>query len=354
MFGSANFSFPAQRSFSKGKAVADLHDDASAQMNSDCIARNPANTGAAHEVTVVIVSYNTRELTLRAIETLNENAGNVAMRVIVWDNASADGSADAIAKAFPDIELIRSEENIGFARANNAVVDIVTSEWLLLLNPDTETHPAAVERLLAFARAHPEAGIVGGRTVYPDGRLNPASCWNKMSPWSLFCSAFGLSRAFPDSAVFNPEGLGGWRRDSERYVDIVVGCFYLLKTALWRELGGFNPRYFMYGEEADMCLRAAKIGYRPMITPDAQIMHLLGAATAKREDKIVRVAKAKSTLIRDHWRRDLVPVGIALLWMWGANRRVGSLVKSVVSSSSQDGARWKSVWARRQEWLKGY
>lgn len=306
------------------------------------------------EVTVVIVSYNTRDLTLKAIETLLANAGDVSMRVVVWDNASVDGSSQAIAANYPDIELIESKDNIGFAAANNRVADTVTSEWILLLNPDTETHEFAVQNLVAFAKQHPEAGIFGGRTVFPDGRLNSASCWNRMTVWSLFCSAVGLTRAFKDTSIFNPEGIGGWKRDSVRHVDIVVGCFFLLRTSLWRQLDGFSQRYFMYGEETDMCLRAGRLGYRPMITPDAEIMHLVGASTRKREDKTVKVLKAKATLIRDHWSPITIPVGIALLWSWGALRRVGAVVISRLKNDPELDTYWHSVWRQRHDWLAGY
>src|SRR5436305_390765 len=106
--------------------------------------QEPARTsGASPEVTVIIVSYNTRDLTVRAVETLLANAGDVAMRVVVFDNASSDGSAAAVAAAFPEIETIAHPENIGFAAANNLVAETVTTPWLCLLNPDTETHPGA-------------------------------------------------------------------------------------------------------------------------------------------------------------------------------------------------------------------
>lgn len=306
------------------------------------------------ELTVMMVSYNTRELTVRAIETLFENAGAVSLRVIVWDNASHDGSADAIAERFPDVELIRSEQNVGFARANNDIAKGVTTEWLLLLNPDTETCPSAIENLLAFGKKHPEAGIVGGRTVFPDGSLNIASCWNTMTLWSLFCSAVALTRVFNDSPIFNPEGMGGWRRDSVRRVDVVVGCFLLIRTALWKELGGFDLRYFMYGEEHDLCLRAAKLGYTPMITPDAQIMPLIGASSAKREDKILRLMRSKATIIRDHWGPVRAPLGIALLWLWIAMRRgVAGLIGLTRGNVAKHG-QWHRIWRDRREWLKGY
>jgi hypothetical protein len=302
------------------------------------------------ELTVIIVSYNTRELTLKAVETLIANAGSVAMKIVVHDNASADGSAEAVAQAFPEVEVVAHPENIGFARANNLVAERVDTEWMLLLNPDTETHPRAIENLLAFARAHPEAGITGGRTVFPDGSLNPASCWRRMTLWSLFSNAVGLAQLFPDSELFNREAMGGWQRDSVREVDIVVGCFLMIPTALWRKLGGFDPRYFMYGEEADLCLRARKLGYRPMITPDAQIMHLVGASTAVRADKAVAVLRAKATLVRDHWPPALAPIGVGLLKFAALTRRIGA----AFLPEGERRERLLGTWRKRREWAAGY
>ncbi len=305
-------------------------------------------------VTVIIVNYNTRELTLKAIETLLENAGDIAMRVVVWDNDSHDGSAEAIASAYPEIELIVSKENVGFAIANNRVAEMATSEWLLLLNPDTETYPDAVENLIAFGEANPSAGIVGGRTVFPDGSLNIASCWNRMTPWSMLCTVLGLNSAFRGSEVFNPEGMGSFKRDRVRHADIIVGCFLAIRTSLWRELKGFSERYTMYGEDADLCLRAIEMGYRPMITPDAQIMHLVGASSVTRADKLVKVYRGKATLIRDHWSSLTRPLGIALLKLQIASRYVGYGLKARLGKDDTAAKTWRRVWKDRRIILKGY
>lgn len=318
------------------------------------MARASAAPAVSPELTVIMISYNTRDLTVKALETLFDTASDVPMQVVVLDNDSTDGSADAIAARFPQVSLIRNAVNIGFARANNQVAEDVTTEWMLLLNPDTETHAGAIANLLAFGKAHPEAGVTGGRTVFPDGSLNIASCWRKISPWSLFCSTFGLTALFPNSELFNPEAMGGWKRDSIRHVDIVVGCFFLISTELWRELKGFDARYFMYGEEADLCLRAARLGYRPMITPDAQIMHLVGASAARRIDKAASVMKAKATLIRDHWPKALVGFGIWQLWLWVALRRAASETLGAVLGKMDARDRWRAMWAQRRDWLAGY
>lgn len=305
---------------------------------------------ATPEVTVIIVSYNTRELTLAAVRTLLENSPGLAMRVVIFDNASHDGSAEAVAAAFPQVEVIANPANIGFAAANNRVAATAETPFVCLLNPDTETHPGAIRALVDFAKAHPQAGIVGGRTVFRDGSLNPASCWRMMTPWSLFSSAIGLARLLPDSDLFNHEAIGGWRRDTVREVDIVVGCLMLMPTELWRRLGGFDERFFMYGEDADICLRARSLGYRPMITPDAVIMHLVGASTKRHADKVCAVMQAKSTLIRRHWPRKLVWLGITQLWLWGFVRGVAAKFHP----DRQQRDRLGQIWRERKRWLSGF
>lgn len=304
------------------------------------------------ELTVIVVSYNTVALTLTALRTLHAATRRTGFRCVVFDNASTDGSPDAIATEFPQVDLIRSPENLGFARANNVVAASADTDWILLLNPDTEVRDGAVDALMDFARANPQAGIWGGRTVFPNGSLNIASCWARITPWSAFCNAVGLRTLFPNSEFFNPEAYGGWQRDSIREVDIVVGCFLLIRRTLWDELGGFDLKYYMYGEEADLCLRSAARGCTPMITPEAEIMHIVGASSGKVAHKMAMVAKARATLIRDHWSPALVPLGLFLLWLWAALRWAATRPRAALQRSYED--RWGDVWAERRDWLGGY
>src|SRR5262249_24325724 len=153
-----------------------------------------------------------------------------------------------------------------------------------------------------FARKHPEHGIYGGRTLNPDGSTNPGSCWGRSTLWSLFCFASMLSTAFKRSRTFDPETLGQRERDSVREVDIVTGCFLLVPKGTWNALGGFDPRFFMYGEDADLALRAAEAGLRPIVTPDSVITHEVGASSKVRSDKLILLFQSKATLVRKHWK----------------------------------------------------
>ena len=301
-------------------------------------------------VTIVIISYNTRRQTVECLRSLD--ARSLAGDIVIVDNCSEDESCEAIAEEVPAAFLIRSKRNLGFAAANNLAAKNAVGDYLLLLNPDTVVQDRAIDKLLAFAREHPDAGIWGGRTTFADGSLNPASCWGRMSVWSVFCQGVGLSSLFRNSSFFNPEGYGGWKRDTVREVDIVSGCFFLIRRELWEKLGGFDPAFFMYGEEADLCLRARKIGARPMVTPDATIIHHGGASEQVREDKMVRLLTAKVMLMERHWRPRLVPLGVLMLKAWPLSRAVawGLLSFGFRRRAIERAREWWAVWVRRGEW----
>ncbi len=301
------------------------------------------------EVSVVVISYNTRAMTLDCLRSVGAET-RCRHEIILLDNNSGDGSAEAVAAEFPAVRLLAEAENHGFAGGNNRAAARAQGEYLLLLNPDTLIVDGAIDRLLAFARSHPQAGIWGGRTRFADGRLNPTSAHRQMSLWTLWCRAFGMTGLFPASALFNAEAYGGWARDTVARVDIVSGCFLMIRRDLWQALGGFDPAFFMYGEEADLCLRAAARGARPMITPQAEIIHHGGASERVRADKVVRLLAAKALLIDRHFPRWQRPAARALLALWPFTRaRVAGL-----RGTGGDGAVWHEVWQRRAEWRRGF
>lgn len=309
------------------------------------------------DVSILVVSYNTAALTRAALDSVLAQTQLTSYEVIAVDNASRDGSADMIAAHPLRPALIALKENIGFAGANNLAARHARGRYLLLLNPDTVVLNGAIDKLVAFARETPKARIWGGRTVFADGRLNPSSCWARMTPWNLFCRATGLTALFRNSEHFNGEAIGGWQRDRVRQVDIVSGCFFLIERELWYGLNGFDPLFFMYGEEADLCLRAHAFSARPVITPNATIVHYGGASETARADKMVRLLAAKASLIDRHWTPALAPLGRTLLALWPLSRAVATIAASLVTfrpSVHEAAVVWIEIWARRHEWRRGY
>ena len=318
--------------------------------------RLPAAAKAADPVvSVLVISYNTRAMTIDCIASVLEET-TLPYELIVLDNASPDGSAAAIAAAFPDLRLIASETNHGFAVGNNVAALEARGRYVLLLNPDTLVLDHAIDRLVAFAERTPEALIWGGRTLNGDRTLNPSSVFGRLTLWSLFCRTSGLALVFRKSAFFNPEEIGGWQRDDERAVDIVQGSFFLIRRDLWETLGGFDPTFVMYGEEQDLCLRARALGARPRMTPEAEIVHFHGASSRKVAREIMTL-KANVTVARRHlpaWQR---PLGVFLLAAWPWSRMVSGRFLAALTGARglADAAEmWGAVWRARADWWGGY
>lgn len=313
-------------------------------------------TDIAPLISIIVVSYNTREMTLACLRSVIAET-SADFELIVVDNASDDGSAVSIAKEFPDISLLAETENHGFAAANNMAAQQARGEYLLLLNPDTVVLDKAVDRVVEFARAEPKALIWGGRTLFGDRSLNRTSCWRRMSLWNIFCRTSGLTGVFSGSEFFNSEAYGDWDRGNKRQVDIVTGCFLLIRHADWNALGGFDNDFVIYGEEVDLCLRAERnLGAAPQVTPEATIIHYGGASQKVRSDKLVRVLRAKTELIKRHipgWQR---PLALWLFRLWPLSRAFafGLLARLGLREPGQGGEVWREVWQRRAEWRTGF
>jgi GT2 family glycosyltransferase len=311
------------------------------------------------EISIIIVSFNTKAMTLEAIRSLSRETDPSLFETIVIDNASSDGSAEAIAMALSDLpntRFIKSENNLGFAQANNLAATAARGHYLLLLNPDTVIKSNAVGKLLDFAKQRPDAKIWGGRTIFEDGCLNPTNCFREVSLRHLFFRTVGLANLFPASEYFNGETYGRWQRDTEREVEIVTGCFLLIERAFWDHLSGFDPTFFMFGEEADLCMRARRIGARPRVTPTAEIIHHGGASEKVRSRRVVLVLAARITLIRRHFGRIESSLAVFFLVLWPLSRfTIHSILAAFGRQSSRhSAATWGEVWRRRKEWRLGF
>ncbi len=315
------------------------------------------NPRSALELSIIVISYNTRDLTLDCLRSVFDQTKSEC-EVLVVDNASEDGSADAIAREFPQVRLFRESINHGFGPAHHIAMADARAPFVLFLNPDTVVLDHAIDKLFGFARQIPRAGIWGGRTLFSDGRVNPTSCWQAMSAWSLICQVTGLNRLFSSNAFFNPEGVGGRLQKKPVAVDIVTGCFLLTKADTWFQLGGFNRLFRMYGEEADFCLRAKKqLGLQPMVTPDATIIHHGSASEPSATEKMVRLLKAKTQLIQCHFLSRDRAIALRLLQWWPLSRWITLALASRITSSERLKERshhWRQIWVRRDEWSSGF
>lgn len=302
------------------------------------------------ELSIVVVNYNTREATVACLRSVLDTSAGLDLELVVVDNGSADGSVEALREGFAadPVTVIEAGENLGFARGVNLGARAAAGSWLLLLNPDTVTLPGSLDALLVFARAHPEYGVYGGRTLRPDGTVDPSSCWGAPTLWSLAMFASMASTAFKRSPVFDPESLGAWPRDTVREVPIVTGCLLLIRRDDWERLGGMDEDYFLYGEDAEFSIRAAREGLRRVIVPDAEIVHEVGGSSDAGGAKGCMVMAGKVTLLRKTWSPVRAAVGVRLL-VAGVGVRAG-----LETVTRRGRAPWRTVWRRRADWVDGY
>ncbi len=307
------------------------------------------------DVSIIVVSFNTREMTLKCLRSIVRETIDVSYEVQVIDNCSSDGSYEAIKSEFganPDFIVESASSNLGFAGANNLLSRSSRGDLILLLNPDTVVLDRAIDRLVHFSEMRPENGIWGGRTFFEDGRINPTNCWGPFTVWSELCAAFGLRALFPKSMIFHPRGYGSWDRGSVREVGVVTGCFLLIRRSDWRKLEGFDPEFFMYGEETDLCMRAIAKGMQPIVTPDAKIVHHSGASEKVAIEKMIRLQDGHIRIFRRHFSRTGFEVVFQAMKLGVFFRALLRGVRNGFRRGERDNL-WAELWSRRAEWTKG-
>jgi N-acetylglucosaminyl-diphospho-decaprenol L-rhamnosyltransferase len=304
-------------------------------------------TKANIPLSIIVVNYNTRDATIACLESAYAHSP-AGSEVVLVDNGSKDGSVAAIAAAFPAATVVEAGGNVGFARGVNLGVRHARGDYIVLLNPDTIVLDGALSALHAFAVEHPDYGIYGGRTLRPDGTTDPSSCWGAPTLWSLTCFATGLSTAFKRSIVFDPESLGRWERDSVRVVPVITGCLLLTTRANWNDLGGMDETFFLYGEDAEFSVRAGRRGNRPVIVPQAVIVHEVGGSTSSSGAKMSMVMAGKATFLRRSWAPARMEAGVRLLV-------AGSALRAVLERlAGRRSGTWTHVWRARSRWTPGY
>jgi hypothetical protein len=226
------------------------------------------------EVSVIIVSYNTRELLRECIESiLCEQGDGLAVEVIVVDNASADGSAAMVAERFPQVRLIANPDNRGFGAACNQGLEVARGRYALILNADIRAQPGALQRLVGFMDAHPDAAICGGQLRYPDGRIQP-SCARELTLWWVFCEQSMLAKLFPRTRLFGGYWRTHWDLRTTIETEQVMGACMMLRRPFPR----FDEDYFLYCEDTDLCYRVRQAGGKNYYVHDAVFVHHLGAS----------------------------------------------------------------------------
>ncbi len=238
------------------------------------------------EVSVVVVNWNTQDILRDCLGSIYEQCGEIDLEVIVIDNASTDGSVEMVKKDFPQVTLIENSQNSGFAAANNQGIAISKGRYVLLLNSDTVVLDNAIAKTAAFADSHPEAAVVGCRVLNPDRTLQP-TCFMFPSILNMLLSSTYLYKLFPKNKFFGRERMTWWNRNDIKEVDVVTGCFMLIRQKAIQQVGTMDEQFFMYGEETDWCYHFKQAGWKVMFTPVCEIIHLGGQSSRQKRSKMI-------------------------------------------------------------------
>jgi hypothetical protein len=277
------------------------------------------------DLSVIIVSWNTRDLLDRCLRQLYRAAAGLAIEVFVVDNASHDGSQELVRERYPQAMLLANDTNLGFVRANNQALPQAGGEFVLLLNSDAFLDPDALQMLVDFMRAHPRAGAAGPRLRYPDGALQ-RSCTAFPTLWHELCLMLQLDRLFPSSPIFASYWYAGWQYDTVREVDSIMGACLLVRNTAMQQIGILDEDYVMYSEEVDWCYRIQQAGWQNYLVPAATAEHIWGGSTGPvRVEAFVQFFRSRLTFFRKH--RGLLATGIlkGIFGFGGAVRVVAGL-----------------------------
>lgn len=277
------------------------------------------------DLSILIVNYNTRQLTLDCLQSIYDSKMVYSYEVIVVDNASVDGSVEAIAKAHPSVWLIANEDNTGFAKANNQAMETASGRYVLLLNSDTIVQPDTFQTMVSYMDEHSELGASGCKIILPDGSLDKACRRGFPTPSASFYYAFGFSKLFPDKPKFNQYQLGYMDPNETYPIDCLVGAFMMVRRETIQQIGGLDETFFMYGEDIDWCYRIKEAGWGIHYHPATYIVHYKGASSRRKPFKIIyEFHRAMWVFHRKHYKKKHP-------WITNAAVYCGIVVKFVLS-----------------------
>ncbi|WP_025847887.1 glycosyltransferase family 2 protein [Paenibacillus ehimensis] len=239
------------------------------------------------DLSIIILNYNTRELTLNCLKSIHLSQTTYTYEVILIDNNSMDNSVEAIRKAFPSVHLICNDVNVGYSKANNQGMRVAKGRYVLLLNSDTVIQQDTLHTMIQFMEQDENIGAAGCKVVLPDGTLDKACRRGFPTPSASFYYAFGFSKLFPDNPRFNQYQLTHLDQDKDYPVDCLVGAFMMVRREAIDQVGMLDEQFFMYGEDIDWCYRIKQGGWNIYYYPYTQITHYKGASSRRKPFKII-------------------------------------------------------------------
>lgn len=232
------------------------------------------------DLSIVIISYNTKNILLDCISSIKGSIYGVKLNteIIVVDNFSTDGSAEALIKDYPSVILIKNKENLGFSKANNIGIKKARGRYILFLNSDTIVYKKTLETMVEFMDKNKDAGAATCKVLMPNGKLDDASHRGFPSPLNSLYYFSGLSKFFPKSKRFAGYNLSYLNLDEVHKIDACAGAFMMVRKSAGEKVRWWDEDFFWYGDDLDFCYRLKRLGYKIYYVPNVSILHYKGAS----------------------------------------------------------------------------
>jgi GT2 family glycosyltransferase len=231
-----------------------------------------------YEASIIIISFNTREILRECLESVIRESSDLSVEIFVVDNNSSDGSAQMVRESFPQVKLIPSEVNLGFGSANNLALKQAKGRYLVLLNSDAFFQEGALKTAIAHMDAQTDCGLGGSRLIGRDGSWQPSSRSFHSIVHDLIVMT-GLAGQFPKSKFFGHFDRTWANDDEPASVDWVPGAFSIIRPSALEKTGLFDPAFFLYYEEVDLCRRIKQAGFSVWYWPDIVVVHIGGESS---------------------------------------------------------------------------
>lgn len=287
------------------------------------------------DLSIIIVSFNTKNLTVECLESIKKTVREVEYEIIVIDNASSDGSIEAISKIKDpksNIILIKNNQNYGFSKANNIGVKKVAGRYILFLNPDTLVYEKTIDGMVKFMDKNPDVGASTCFVRLPSGKLDDASHRGFPTPWRAFSHFVSLSKIFPKSKFFAGYNLTYLNLDKTHEIDALAGAFMLVRREAGEQVGWWDEDFFWYGEDLDFCYKLRERGWKIYFVPEFEILHYKGAsgglknhskhvstATDETRKKAHEARFAAMKIFYDKHYKNKYPSLLRAIVLWGIN-----------------------------------
>lgn len=241
------------------------------------------------DISIIIVNYKVREYVSNLLSSISKAKHHLSLQIFVVDNSSEDGSVEFLKERYPEVSYIENDENLGFGKANNQAIRLSEGKYTLIINPDTLVSEDTFTLLFEHMEKNSGCGAAGCKILNPDGTFAPESRRTVPTLWSSFAKASGLSTIFSRSKIFSEYYMNWLGEDEQSQVPVLSGSFMFWRTSVLKELEGFDERFFMYGEDIDLCYRIQQTDFYIDYIPQTSIIHYKGESTRKGDLRYIRI-----------------------------------------------------------------